>query len=59
VRLNGAWPASEIEEWGTEMPTRALDSLFADLLAARAETAKGQVHANPAEAISSEHPAAS
>jgi predicted nucleic acid-binding Zn-ribbon protein len=59
VRLNGAWPAPEIEEWGTEMPTRALDSLFADLLAARAETAKGHVHANPAEAITSEHPAAS
>jgi predicted nucleic acid-binding Zn-ribbon protein len=59
VRLNGAWPAAEIEEWGTEMPTRALDSLFADLFAARAETAKGHVHANSAEAITSEHPAAS
>jgi predicted nucleic acid-binding Zn-ribbon protein len=58
VRLNGGWPASEIEEWGTEMPTRALDSLFVDLLAARAEAAKGHVHGNTAEAITAEHPAA-
>jgi predicted nucleic acid-binding Zn-ribbon protein len=59
VRLNGGWPAPEIEEWGTEMPTRALDSLFADLHAARAETAKGHAHSRHAEAITSEHPAAS
>ena len=59
VRLNGSWNPSEIEEWGNEMPTRALDSLFADLLAARAEAAKGHVEASHSKAVPSEHPAAS
>ncbi len=59
IRLNGSWDPPEIEEWGNEMPTRALDSLFADLHAARAEAAKGHVHASHTEVIPSGHPAAS
>jgi predicted nucleic acid-binding Zn-ribbon protein len=59
LRLNGGWEPLEIEEWGSEMPTRALDSLFADLQAARTEAAKSHVHTGHAEAIPSEHPAAS
>src|SRR5271166_1763808 len=37
IRLNGSWPDAEIEEWGTEMPMTALDSLHADLEAAQYE----------------------
>jgi uncharacterized protein len=37
IRLNGGWPDAEIEEWGTEMPMTALDSLHTDLEAARYE----------------------
>ncbi|MGD1022927.1 MAG: C4-type zinc ribbon domain-containing protein [Candidatus Sulfotelmatobacter sp.] len=37
IRLNGSWPDAEIEEWGTEMPMTALDSLHTDLEAARYE----------------------
>jgi uncharacterized protein len=58
IRLNGSWDPPEIEEWGNEMPTRALDSLFGDLQAARVEAAKSHVHAGHAAAVPSEHPAA-
>ena len=37
IRLNGSWTESEMETWGTEMPMTALDSLHADLEAARYE----------------------
>jgi predicted nucleic acid-binding Zn-ribbon protein len=37
VRLNGAWTESEMENWGTEMPMTALDSLHVDLEAAQYE----------------------
>jgi predicted nucleic acid-binding Zn-ribbon protein len=37
IRLNGSWPEAEMEEWGTEMPMTALDSLHTDLEAARYE----------------------
>src|SRR5579863_6715427 len=37
VRLNGGWPESEMETWGTEVPMNALDSLHADLEAAQYE----------------------
>ncbi len=37
IRLNGSWPDAEIEEWGTEMPMTALDTLHIDLEAARYE----------------------
>src|SRR5499427_4100132 len=31
IRLNGHWEESEIDEWGTEMPSNALDALHSDL----------------------------
>jgi uncharacterized protein len=37
VRLNGSWAEREMENWGTEMPMTALDSLHVDLEAARYE----------------------
>jgi predicted nucleic acid-binding Zn-ribbon protein len=37
IRLNGHWSEDEMETWGTEMPTNALDSLHFDLEAARHE----------------------
>jgi uncharacterized protein len=37
IRLNGNWSEDEMETWGTEMPTNALDSLHFDLEAARHE----------------------
>jgi len=37
IRLNGGWPESEMETWGTEIPMNALDSLHADLEAAQYE----------------------
>jgi len=37
IRLNGSWSEKEMENWGTEMPMTALDSLHADLEAARYE----------------------
>ena len=37
IRLNGDWPEEELETWGTEAPMVVLDSLQADLEAARYE----------------------
>jgi uncharacterized protein len=37
IRLNGAWSEAELDGWGTELPMVVLDSLLADLEAARAE----------------------
>ena len=37
IRLNGSWTEHEMENWGTEMPMTALDSLHIDLEAARYE----------------------
>ncbi len=53
VRLNGHWEEQEMEEWGTEMPTHALDVLHSDLRAAQYE------HAHPRQKHSAaEHSAA-
>jgi predicted nucleic acid-binding Zn-ribbon protein len=42
IRLNGSWTENDMENWGTEMPMTALDSLHVDLEAARYEmTAHG------------------
>jgi uncharacterized protein len=57
IRLNGNWSPSELEEWGSELPTATLDALHRDLDLARAES-RTRSHAR-GEAISSEHPAAS
>jgi uncharacterized protein len=35
IRLNGHWEESEMEEWGSEMPSSALDLLHSDLRAAQ------------------------
>ena len=37
IRLNGSWTEQEMENWGTEMPMTALDSLHVDLEAAQYE----------------------
>jgi len=37
IRLNGSWSEHEMENWGTEMPMTALDSLHVDLEAAQYE----------------------
>ncbi len=37
LRLNGEWSEAELEAWGTELPMVVLDSLLADLEAARYE----------------------
>src|ERR1700719_290229 len=37
IRLNGSWTERDMENWGTEMPMTALDSLHTDLEAARYE----------------------
>lgn len=58
VRLNGNWDEEEMESWSEEMPMTALDSLHSDLQAARAESKDHAKHAS-AEAVTSEHPAAS
>jgi hypothetical protein len=59
IRLNGAWTEEELDGWGAELPMVVLDSLLADLEAARYEmtsraTAK---HEAPATAVSPEQAA--
>ncbi len=51
VRLNGSWEEQEMEEWGAEMPTNALDVLHADLRAAQREHTHAPKHhsSSPAE----------
>ncbi len=44
IRLNGHWEEEEMEEWGTEMPTNAIDILHSDLRAAQREHAPSQHH---------------
>ncbi len=58
IRLNGHWEEEEIDSWGSELPMVVLDSLIADLAAARAESVHSS-HAASAGQGSSEHPAAS
>jgi predicted nucleic acid-binding Zn-ribbon protein len=55
IRLNGSWSENEMENWGTEMPMTALDSLDTDLdaaryeMASRASTKSGMAAAVPTE----------
>jgi predicted nucleic acid-binding Zn-ribbon protein len=51
IRLNGHWDENEMEEWGAELPTAALDALHADLRAAQKEHRSGHRDhsASPAE----------
>jgi uncharacterized protein len=56
MRLNGGWTEEDLESWGTELPMVVLDSLQADLDAARAEISSRSAPTDPAE-ISSEQAA--
>lgn len=51
IRLNGHWDEKEMDEWGLEMPTNALDVLHSDLRAAENERRSGHKGhaASPAE----------
>jgi len=50
LRLNGHWAEEEIDEWGSEIPSNALDLLQKDLLAIRREHKATPKHsASPAE----------
>ncbi len=51
IRLNGHWDEHEMDEWGAELPTAALDALHADLRAAQKEHRSGHHDhaASPAE----------
>ncbi len=50
LRLNGHWEEKEIEEWGSEIPSNALDLLHKDLLAIGREHKASHKHsASPAE----------
>jgi len=50
LRLNGHWEEEEIDEWGSEIPSNALDLLHKDLLAIRREhKASHKDAASPAE----------
>jgi uncharacterized protein len=57
VRLNGHWDDAQIEEWGSEIPSDALDALNADLRAAQYEAAHPSHKASSSS--HSHHPAAS
>jgi predicted nucleic acid-binding Zn-ribbon protein len=51
LRLNGHWDEKEINEWGSEIPSNALDLLHKDILAIRREHRAGHKDhaASPAE----------
>jgi predicted nucleic acid-binding Zn-ribbon protein len=42
IRLNGHWDEEEMQEWGTEMPSSALDILHNDLRAVQREHGKAR-----------------
>ena len=45
IRLNGHWDEQEMEEWGGELPTDALDALHADLRSAQRDHGSPKHHA--------------
>jgi len=49
LRLNGHWDEKEIDEWGSEIPSNALDLLHKDILAIRREHRHKDHSAAPAE----------
>jgi len=57
IRLNGNWSEAEMESWGTEIPSLALDSLVYDLAAARTEMSARPAAKHAAEEIPSEQAA--
>jgi hypothetical protein len=56
IRLNGHWDEEEMQEWGSEIPSSALDVLHNDLRAAQRE--HGKTH-KPHSHATAEHTAAS
>jgi predicted nucleic acid-binding Zn-ribbon protein len=57
IRLNGHWEEEEMDGWGSEMPTNALDALQADLRSAQVQHRSG--HKKEHAATPAEHTAAS
>jgi uncharacterized protein len=58
TRLNGGWNEEEVETWGTELPMVVLDSLQADLEAARAEmSARASAKVDTSTAVTTEQAA--
>jgi predicted nucleic acid-binding Zn-ribbon protein len=57
IRLNGSWTEHDMENWGTEMPMTALDSLHADLEAARYEMTSRPSKAGSPAAVPTEQAA--
>ncbi|MFY9646179.1 MAG: C4-type zinc ribbon domain-containing protein [Terriglobales bacterium] len=49
LRLNGHWDETEIDEWGSEIPSNVLDLLQKDLLAIRREHKSTSKHPSAAE----------
>jgi len=49
IRLNGRWDEDEMLDWGTEMPSSALDILHMDLRTAQREHRKSHKPQTPAE----------
>jgi hypothetical protein len=51
LRLNGHWDEKEIDAWGSEIPSNALDLLHKDILAIRREHKAGpkEHSSSPAE----------
>jgi hypothetical protein len=58
MRLNGGWSEDELDNFGTELPMVALDSLRFDLDLARHEAAAGS-HVKPSAPVTSTEQAAS
>ena len=54
IRLNGNWSEEEMESWGTEIPSLALDSLVYDLAAARTEMSARASTKHASEQVPSE-----
>jgi len=57
IRLNGAWTEEELDGWGAELPMVVLDSLLADLEAARYEMTSRAAAKHEAPAVPSEQAA--
>jgi hypothetical protein len=59
IRLNGDWSEKELDTWGTEAPMVVLDSLYADLEAARYELSARSAAKHESPAPAPTHQAAS
>ncbi len=59
IRLNGHFDEAEMEEWGAEIPSSALDILHVDLRSAQRDHAKGHKDHKAHSPAPAEHTAAS